>query len=154
VRWILGDVHTVSCRLTYGGAPTDGRVDTGVDLDLVLASGVKGHVHMDMTSDDAFRQWVVRGTDATVSLNLLTGEILRETADGTVDQLRKPTGTDRDLAEQGLLSHALAVAEGEEKPRCSGADGVAVLEVVEAARRSAATSTPVALPPRQTRRDC
>lgn len=153
VQWILGEVRTVACRLEYSGAPTDGRVDTAADLNLVLASGAKGDIHMDMTSESAFRQWVVHGTDATVSLNALTGEILRKTTAATVHQLRKPTGADRHGSERRLLAHALAVTAGAARPRCSGADGVAVLEVIEAARRSAATLQAVSLPVNETRRN-
>lgn len=151
VQWILGEVHTVSCRLSYDGAPTDGRVETEADLDLVLASGVKGDIHLDMTSEKAVRHWVVHGTDATVSLNVLTGEILRQTTDEAIHQLRKPMGADRHGAERRLLAHSIAVAAGEAQPRCSGAEGVAVLEVIEAARRSAATLETVSLQLQKTR---
>ena len=77
LRFVLGDVVSCSARLRRDGAPTDGLVDTVADLDIELASGIQGHVHLDMVSEEPFRTWTVPGTDGTLTADLLQGTITR-----------------------------------------------------------------------------
>jgi predicted dehydrogenase len=144
----FGPVATVRAELRHDGAPTDGLVETVADLELVMASGTTGRVHLDMVSDPPFRTWRADGEGAHVEADLLAGATRAEGGGGRVDE-RAPAGW-RDRAEDRLVRHALAVADGRALPICGVEDGLAVLEVVEAARASAASGTVVPVPRRAT----
>ncbi|WP_421121325.1 Gfo/Idh/MocA family protein [Aquihabitans daechungensis] len=132
----FGPVASVRAELRRDGAPTDGLVDTVAELELVMASGATGRVHLDMVSDPPFRTWRAEGGGVRIEADLLAGSIRAEGGGDPVDE-QVPPGW-RERAEDRLVRHALAVAEGRALPVCGVEDGVAVLEVVEAARTSAA----------------
>jgi predicted dehydrogenase len=140
LRWLLtgahGEVHRVAARLGFDGAPTDGDVDTVADLDVVLADGTTGVVHLDMTSPVHERRWWFDGPDATLCADLLTGRIERRGPGGTEVLVDAAAEGERDRAEGGLIDHVLAVQAGLAEPGCTVEDGVEVLRIVDAARRS------------------
>jgi len=143
VRFVVGDrlgaVASVGADLRTDGAPTDGFVDTVADLRLSSEHGVVGTVHLDMVSPTPNRRWEVTGPGGTVAADLLTGRITHE-HDGATDVLVEAAEPgERDRAEDRLVDNLLAVHRGQATPVCTVADGVAALELVEAARRGAAT---------------
>ena len=140
LRWLLtgahGEVHRVAARLGFDGAPTDGDVDTVADLDVVLADGTTGVVHLDMTSPVHERRWWFDGPDATLCADLLTGRIERRGPGGTEVLVDAAAEGERDRAEGDLIDHVLAVQAGLAEPGCTVEDGIEVLRIVDAARRS------------------
>lgn len=132
----FGPVASVRAELRHDGAPSDGLVETVADLDLAMASGASGRIHLDMVSDPAFRTWWAQGAGIRVEADLLGGTVNLTGAGDPVDDQIAPGWRDR--AEQRLIAHALAVAEGRALPACGVDDGLAVLAVIDAARASAA----------------
>jgi predicted dehydrogenase len=141
LRWLLaerhGEVDAVAATLAFDGAPTDGAVDTVADLDLTLADGTTGTVHLDMVTPIHDRRWWVVGELGELHADLLTGRIERRAPDGSVEVLVERSADDeRDRAELRLVEHTLAVRTGTAAPGCTVEDGLQVLRIVDAARRS------------------
>ena len=141
LRYLLGDVLDVDAVLGHGGAPTDGVVETVADLRLHTAGGAAGTVHLDMVSDPPRRTWRIGGADGELVADLLTGRI--SVLDTRTDRTRELQGPvdpgERDRAGTRLVANVVEVHAGRSLPVCTGADGVAALEIVAAARRSAAS---------------
>lgn len=138
VRHLFGHVTAVSATLQHDRAPTDGVVDTVADLQVRTASGLTGTVHLDMVSDPPHRRWQIAGDRGTLHADLLTGRI-EVRGDGNADVVVDGVGPgERDRAEDRLVANLLDLADGAGAPICTLDDGVAVVAVVEAARRSAA----------------
>ena len=98
-----------------------------------------------MTSEPARRRWRITGTDATLSADLLTSTISLEPhgKDRYVVATIEPG--ERDRAEERLIRHLIELSDGDVRPDCTLADGIAALEIVDAARRSADSSAPAAV---------
>ncbi len=132
VRLILGEVLACSAVLGREGAPTDGLVDTVADLELELDSGIFGHVHLDMVSDVPFRTWSVTGSQGTLTADLLAGSV-EVASSGITKLLHKSDFHERDTAEARLIANFFEVALGQGPPLCTGQDGIAALDIIEAA---------------------
>lgn len=137
VAHLLGDIASVSATLGHTGAPTDGNVDTVADLELLLTCEAVGTVHLDMVSDPAHRRWNIGGEDGVVRADFQTGRIERTTRSGTEVVVDRSTPGERDRAEDRVIANLLAIARGDEEPLCTLDEGIAVVAVIEAARRSA-----------------
>lgn len=142
VRHLLGEVADVAATLGYGGAPTDGVVETVADLELTLRSGARGTVHLDMVSPEGFRRWRIVGSAGTIEADLLRSRVTVERDRGPTEVVEHPPG-ERDRAEDRLIAELLALARPGAGARCTAADGVAALRIVEAARAAAARTTVV-----------
>lgn len=142
--WCFGPATAVAARLRHDGAPTDGLVETVADLDLEMATGAVGTIHLDMVSVPARRVWRASGPAGSIEADLLAGTVRGSGAAGDVD-VSVAAGW-RDRAEDHLIDNLFAVHASDESPMCTVNDGVAVLEVIAAARasvRSAGRSVPL-----------
>jgi len=147
VRYLLGDVNMVSARLAHTGAPTDGVVETVADLEICTVAGAAGTVHLDMVAPTPFRRWEVGGSTGRLVADLLTGRIERWDARRAPEILATSPPGERDRAGHRLIDNLVAAAAGTEAPRCTGADGVAAVAIVEAALASARTHQPCLIAP-------
>lgn len=135
VRCLLGPITAVErARLEIGGAPTDGVVETVADLDLRTAEGVGGTVHLDMVSETSTRRWVLRGSAGSVTADLIAGSIEVIDREGVRTVTAIEPG-ERVRAEDRLIT-ALVAGDGG-GPIATAEDGVAAVQVVEAAAESA-----------------
>jgi predicted dehydrogenase len=139
-------VTEVAARLGHDGAPTDGVVDTVADLELTGPGGIHGTVHLDMVAPVPFRTWHVTGTAGTVTADLLGGRVTLERSGHSPTVIDAPPG-ERDRAEQRLIDDVVTSSGDPTEPRCGVGQGIAVLEVVEAARRSHTEGRPAAVHP-------
>lgn len=142
LRYLLGEVHELTARLSHSGAPTDGIVETTADLTIRTATGVTGAVHLDMVSPVPFRRWELDGTAGRLVADLLQGRIEHVDASGSSTTVAASGPGERDRAEQRLIANLIAVEHGTEMPVCTGADGVAAVAIVEAAIASARSGRP------------
>jgi len=136
VRHLLGDFTAVSATLRHDGAPSDGIVDTVADLQVRTAGNLTGTVHLDMVSNPARRHWCFTGNRGMLQADLLSGRIEVRTRTGTEVVVDAAQPGERDRAEDRLIANLLSLADGAE-PVCTLDDGVAVVAVIAAARRSA-----------------
>lgn len=143
VRDVLGEAVVVeSAHLRRDGAPTDGRVETVADLELYMHDSLNGTVHLDMVAPEPFRRWSVVGDRGTIHADVLTGRVELHRG-STVEVLTESVAGERDLAEERLIRHLVELATTRARPRCTAEDGLAVLAMVDAARRSARLGGPV-----------
>jgi predicted dehydrogenase len=134
LRWLAGPVTEVRARLRFDGAPTDGRVETVAELDLV-AGGVPAAVHLDMVADPPLRVWELRGVDGVLRADLLAGTVERLRPGRAPEVLHRSEPGERDRAGQRMVDHLLRVAQGA-APGCPVAEAAPTVAVVAAARTS------------------
>lgn len=139
LRYLVGAGTRLRATLDTGGAPTDGCVESVADIWVQTSSRTSGHIHLDMVSDPPFRTWRVLGSDTTVTADLLSGEVWSEGNDGLARMVFKGPRSEREVAEANLIEHVLDVWRGACQPRCTLADGIAALALVEASHESAAS---------------
>jgi predicted dehydrogenase len=143
---LFGPIVEIDAELGYGGAPTDGIVETVADLSIRTAAGVSGEVHLDMVSTVPFRRWSVVGTSGTLTADLLAGRVVETGRSGADEQiLLNVAPGERERAQSSLIAHLLDVSAGLTRPACTGADGIAALSVINAARVSAAEGRTIAV---------
>jgi predicted dehydrogenase len=133
----LGDPRVVAATLGVDGAPTDGRVDTVADLDVIGSTGLEGHVHLDMVRRPPKRSWTVNGEEATLVLDLLDGELSIHLP-GRVEVLLAVPPNERDLAEDRLIENLVGLWRGAATPVCDIRSARRALDLVFEARRVAA----------------
>lgn len=137
----IGDFDTVEASLGFTGAPTDGTVETTADLELSSTSGLHGKVHLDMVSAVPHRRWEITGTEGTLVADLLSG-VIEKRSRSITDLVFGPALPDERNRAEGRLIEDLITSDPAVPPRCSGDDGVAAVELVDAARSSADLGRP------------
>lgn len=134
-------VRAVANRILHPGAP----VETGGLVTAVYPSGVVATIDCSWSVPDAAPTWggltfQVTGTRGSVTIAPFAGHVGGQTADGPV---WVPTGDDLDAA---MLEEFVSAVRAGRPAAPDGAVGLRTLQVVDAARRSAAaggTVTPV-----------
>jgi predicted dehydrogenase len=140
-RWCFGPIASVRAHLRHDGAPTDGRVETVADLDVEVAGGGSGTIHLDMVSEVPRRTWRASGPDGTVEADLLAGTVRGTGAAAAISTTVEPGWRDR--AEDALLADLFAVHGGGAGAGASVDDALAALDVIAAARLSAEAGGPM-----------
>ena len=134
-RWFGGEVATVSGQLSrIGGLDID--VEDTADLSLRFREGATGIIHLDLLARPAYRHCRVIATDGTIEVDLIEGRVRAFRADVGVwrDLLDPPV--DRDAMYRDELKEFLGCVRRGTSLSITGEDGLRVLEIVEAARRS------------------
>ena len=147
LRWIFGEVTWVSAILSKQSSLEIDVEDTAF---LVLGFRREGEgapipasLNMDFVRQDSTRGCTVIGESGSLRWNAITGVVDVFEAGGSewipID-VYPPHRDESYLAE---WKHFLACIEGDGRAAVSGADGLAALHIVEAARRSSDTGTVV-----------
>ena len=145
LRWMLGEVDTVAC---FGGKLSALEIDTEDVAAMLLrfASGAIGEIHVDYVQRVATRQCRIIGEEGTLQWDASTGEVRHYSAARAGWATFRPAASfdvnDMYVAE---MEHFLACLERRECAQQDVAEGVRVLEVALAAKRSAATGQAVRL---------
>lgn len=144
--WHFGGINIVDADLTKMG-DLDINVEDTVDMKLAFNSGARGSLHMDMTSKPPRRFCRVEGDEGVLFWDGIRGETRYYRPDedeGAGDgALLATDGGERNEMYERQLVHFLRRIETGAAPLISGEDGIRVLEVVEAARRSSQSGRPV-----------
>lgn len=133
-RWLVGEAVGVRCVLRRIGDVTL-DVEDWVDLHWSTEAGVEVDLHMDMLQRAPHRVCRVIGTTGTVEADLLAGCVAVRRPGGSDLIVRAAGGLDRNAAYVALARAAWAMAEGDPSP-IPLEEGMAVMRIVEAARRS------------------
>lgn len=121
-------------------------METEVDAEVHLASGLNGTVHLDMTSETAFRTWTVTNAEGMVlEAGLIAGEVRHRRRNRTDVLWTTPPG-DRDRSKDRLIANLFTVARGKAAPVCTGADGWGAIALAESIAAVASTGEPVSVP--------
>lgn len=144
LRWIFGEVRWVRASLSKQSALQIDVEDTA-HLILGFASAqapdqLVGTVTLDFIRHDTTRQCTVIGESGSLRWNGLTGVVEHFSAgNGDWNEVFRHT-QQRDDSYRAEWRHCLDCIESGHPPLISGVDGMAVLEIIEAARSSAQES--------------
>lgn len=131
-------------QLSFDGAPTDGRVETRADFTL-SGSGIQSQIHLDMTTDVPYRHWDAVFPTFTIRADLLAGSVTKILNDGSTEILYIAEPGERDRAARSLLTFAITGEHDSAIGSCDVAQGVHILNTIEAIEKSAMSGKPVGI---------
>lgn len=134
VRWLLGDASSVDAVLART-SDLEIDVDDTAEIILRFPSGAIASVHLDMAQRATTRTCRIAGTAGNLTWDAIAGEVRRYRPDEGWTTIHAGDG-DRNVMYVDEAAHVLACARGEAAPLADGIDGLRVVEIAEAARRS------------------
>lgn len=143
LTWLFGRFDQVFCI-----AKNSGQLEIDVEdcADILLTrEDLTAQVHLDFLQRRASRSCKVIGSTGALHWDLIANHILLEHHEGE-QILFSDSSVDRNDMYVEQLRGFIEVAAGRAAPRITLDDGLAVLDMVEAMRESAATGRQVALP--------
>lgn len=149
VRWLLGEVEAVSC---FAGRVGDLEVDVEDHADLLLrfTSGITGQVHVDYLRRSYHRGVEVHGTEGSLIWNFQERELRRydaESKEWSVEEWKADPDYSVNAMYLDEMRHFLQVVQGGEPSIQDGWEGLRVLDIALAARRSSRSGKVEPLPP-------
>ena len=127
-----------SANLSYDGAPTDGQVETNADFVLKSHTTTMA-IHLDMTTEVPYRYWDAIFPSVTIRADLLNGTVTKIHEGGAVEQCFVAEPGERDRAAKALLRFGIFGAPNSPVGACDTAQGVHILNTIEAIEESAAS---------------
>jgi len=142
LRWIFGDFAWVEAALLrQGKLEIDVEDSAHLLLGFVALAGGSGPVAsltLDFIRRDTTRYCLALGSEGSVRWDGISGKVMHYAAEcGDWRQVFSPSSIDRNDTYRIQLENMLAGIASGEPPPVGGADGHAVLRLIEAARRSA-----------------
>lgn len=144
LRWIFGEIDWVNATLLRQSAL---EIDVEDTVHLVLGfrelnqgRPLVASVDIDFIRHDTTRNCTAIGETGSLRWNAMGGKVEFYPASGTEWQLLDELPAQRDDSYLGEWRHFLECIETGAAPMISGEDGLAVLQVIEAARASSAAS--------------
>ncbi len=137
LRWLLGEVRSVWAIMgRSSGLGLD--VEDTADLLLQFKSGVTGNVHLDYLERPSEHFIRIVGQGGTIYWNNSDGVVKWcNDASGKWNELHTPKGFERNKMFVDEMRHFLSCIKKDEQPLCTLGDGVKVLQLVLAAKKSA-----------------
>ena len=136
LRWLIGEVHTVSAMMAQAGG-LDIEVEDTANVMLRFSNGALGTVHLD---------YVQRPPTHTLQITGQSGRILWDDEDGAVHWYQTDSETweteemsadfERNTLFIGEVKHFLSCIENGTEPCVNLADGIAAQKIVLAAKES------------------
>ena len=136
VRWMMGEVKTVSAQL---GRLGDLEIDVEDTAEIILQfdNDAIGSVHLDMLQRAATRTCRIIGTEGTLTWDGLSHHVrLFSVSTGAWSDLHPPTTLDRNEMYVAELRHLVDCVRGQDMPIVSAEDGRRVLQIALAAKQS------------------
>lgn len=143
LTWLFGRFDHVFCI-----ASNSGQLDIDVEdhADILLSrGGLTAQVHLDFLQRRASRDCKVIGATGTLHWDLIANRIVLGSSEGEEVLFYDPAVDRNDMYVEQLRGF-IEVAAGRAAPRITVDDGLAVLDMIEAMRQSAATGRQVSLP--------
>lgn len=143
--WLVGEAESVSAEIATLGELELEVEDTAKVL-LSLREGVLASVHLDYNQRPASHWLEIIGTEGTVRWDNAHGTV--RCWSSVSDQWRDtpaPNGFERNDMFLDEMRHFLDILDGKATPLCSLEDGIRVMEIVLAARKSASGGCRVSL---------
>lgn len=136
LQWLVSEPESVSGFL---GKWSDLEVDVDDTAEIVMrfARGGLGTIHLDYAQQPPSHRVQIEGTRGSIECDLLTGSLRAYRAEASKwEDFGPPAGWERNTMFLDEMRHFLAVARGEVEPACTLADGVRVMRLIEAVKRS------------------
>jgi predicted dehydrogenase len=143
LTYLFGHFDRVFCVTGFSGE-LDIDVEDSADVLLTRADGVVAQIHMDFLQRKATRHCKIIGQHGNLNWDLISNSIIVENSTMKETLFAEPE-CDRNEMYLELLRGFLSMSQGLAAPRIRYEDGLAVLGMVEAMRRSSETGLPVNL---------
>jgi len=138
LRWLIGEVHTVSA-VAGQRSGLDLDVEDTADITMQFANGAVATVHLDYVQRPPAHHLEIVGQEGTIRWDNAGGTVhCFRAAKGDWETTSVPEGFERNTMFLDEMRHFLACVAGEEEPIVTLADGIRTLEVALAAKQSAA----------------
>ncbi len=139
LRWLLGDV-TALWAFTGQAEALEIEVESHAEIGLEFANGVLASVHLDYIQRPHTHRLEIVGTGGTIRWDYLHGDLrIFRASEGRWQSHPLPDDFERNDLFREEMAHFLAVARGEEVPRCTLEDGIWAQKLAMAAHDSAAS---------------
>lgn len=132
-NWFFGPFKSVEASVINSGA-LDIQVEDTADLELISENGVNVIVHLDFVRRQPIRQCVILGSEGNLTWNGSDNNVTLDRVSGETKSWSF-SGERNDMF-RAQLKHFLNCIENGELPKVNLADGIAALEITEAAKRS------------------
>lgn len=133
-NWLFGPFKSVEATLINSRA-LDIDVEDTADLILTGESGSTISVHLDFCRRaDAIRKCIVEGSEGCITWDGITRRVSLQHESGKTESW--PFTIERDAMFRDQLTHFLSCVEQGDAPKVHLDDGIAVMNLIEAARRS------------------
>lgn len=144
LRWLLGDVASVSARLARSGELEIG-VEDQAEVTLGFVAGSLASVHLDYLQRPASHWLELVCSQGSLRWDAGSGVLRQVSADGVEKEFAPPSDFERNELFLAQMQHFLDVVEEKAEPLCSLQDGKAALQIALAAHRSDQTGQRVDL---------
>jgi predicted dehydrogenase len=137
--WLLGPARKVTC---FAGRVSDLEIETEDLASLILEMGCGAivQVQLDYLQRSYLRSYEFTGSLGTLTWDFNLGQVRRyDSVSRTWDVWDQPGGYDINQMYLDQTAHFLDCLAGKDRPRTSLRDGLRVLRLIEAAKRSSAT---------------
>jgi predicted dehydrogenase len=143
LRWLVGEVSEVTA-LTAQGAGLELNVEDTAHVLLRFANGALGSVTLDYAERPSSHELHIVGRRGTIRWSDAEGVAVHHDGEsGRAREVRPSPDFTRNTMFVDEMRHFIACLRGEEAPACSLDDGVAVVRIALAAKRSALTGRSV-----------
>lgn len=136
LNWLVGPFTRVYCHAVNTGS-LDIDVEDWVDAVLTRSDGLSATVHLDLLQRTASRSCTIIGEHGTVVWNLRANRVELMLPAGRTEVVHDNPGYDRNEMYVAQLRHFVEVASGRARPVVDLEQGIAVMRILDAMRRSA-----------------
>ena len=132
-NWLFGPFKSVEAILLNSGT-LEINVEDTADLILTSKSGLTISVHLDFCRTDAIRKCTLEGSEGLLTWDGIAHSVRLQHESGEAEFW--PFTIERDAMFKEQLRHFLSCIEHGDLPKVTLGDGLAVMTLIEAARRS------------------
>ena len=133
IRWFFGEMKSVSAKIQNSGT-LDINVEDSVDMIFASEQGYSVSVHLDFNSGNTRRKCVARCSNGDLIWDAVANKVIWHPAGGTKEN--ETYQNDGDYIYRQQLKHFFNCIENEKLPSVSIHDGIAVLNMIESAKKS------------------
>lgn len=149
LRWVFGDIEWIKATLsTQSALEIDVEDSVFITVGFVPEPDKKqliGSLNMDFIRHDQTRNCIAIGADGSLRWNGLTGRVDKYSAGSKVWEELSGESFKIDDSYRSEWSNFIHCVKNDDLPSVSGTDGLAVLKIVEAARKASTTGDRVYL---------
>ena len=140
IRWFFGEMKSVSAKIQNSGT-LDINVEDSVDMIFSSEQGYSVSVHLDFNSGNTRRKCVARCSNGDLIWDVVANEVIWHPAGGTKEN--ETYQNDGDYIYREQLKHFFDCIGKNKEPVVSIDDGIKVMQIIEAARKSNETGLKV-----------
>ena len=133
IRWFFGEMKSVSANIQNSGT-LDIDVEDSVDMIFESEQGYSVSVHLDFNTRNTRRKCTARCSNGNLTWDAVENKVIWQPAGGTKEN--ETYQNDGDYIYREQLKHYFNCIENEKLPSVSIHDGVAVLNMIESAKKS------------------